>query len=181
LGLVRVNPGGGFDPTWQFEPTPALATFEPGLLAPDGSAIIFGPGVAAGDRSKVFIRRLFRDDAPAPQFDGRDVIAPRTSAVRFSVTWRDDDGIDPATFDSADVRVRGPFDGETRWHNVTLESVTPLGDGRFRAIYKLTSPNGWSAADNGQYRVRLERGQVQDQNGVFASSGTLGTFTVNIT
>jgi len=179
-GLVRVNRGGGTDPTWHFNSTPAPVPFEPGHLAPDGSAIIFGPGLAAGDRSKVFIRRLFRDDAPVPQFDGRNVTAPRASAVRFSVTWRDDDGIDSVTFDSLDVRVRGPFDGQSRWHSVTLDSVTPLADGRFRAIYKLTSPNGWTAADNGDYRVRLMSGQVEDETGNFAPAGTLGTFRVSI-
>jgi hypothetical protein len=118
--------------------------------------------------------------ARSRRFDAREVTMPRTSAVRFSVTWRDDDGIDSTTFDSLDIRVRGPFDGETRWHSVTLESVTPLSDGRFRAIYKLTSPGGWTAADNGDYRVRLDRGQVQDDNGIFASAGTVGTLRVRI-
>ncbi|MEA2710999.1 MAG: hypothetical protein QOF78_3600 [Phycisphaerales bacterium] len=182
LMLTRLNGDGMPDPTWSMsggEPTAALSFDTLAFFAPDGSIIIVGQGPDP-DESRMYLRRLFRDDAPVPQLGARTVTAPRTSALRFNVTWRDDDGVDPSTFDSLDVRVRGPFDGLTRWHSVTLEKVEPLSGGRYRAIYKLTSPGGWTADDNGSYTVRLATGQVKDTTGVFAPAGVLGTFAVNI-
>ena len=58
--------------------------------------------------------------------------------------------------------------------------MAPLDGGRFLAIYKLTSPNGWSAIDNGYYTVRLSAGEVEDINGVAAGARTLGMFRVKI-
>ena len=179
--IIRVNADGTPDATWSTAglTPPPNSFFEPSHLSPDGSLVIAASS-DFDDGSRVYIKRLFRDDAPVPEFHNRTITAPRTTALRLSVTWRDYDAIDPVTFDSLDLRVRGPFDGATRWRGVTLESVMPLGDGRFRATYKLTSPDGWTAADNGEYRVRLMSGQVQDEDGNLAPAGTLGTFRINI-
>ena len=149
----------------------------PPQVAVDGSILTAG-GDFNADILKIY--RLFRDDAPLAQFDGRQLIAPRTTATRFSVTFRDDDGIDRDTIDSADVRVFGPFDGQPRSRGATLEAVEALGGGRFRATYKVTSPGGWTAADNGVFSVRLVSGEVADTHGVAAPATALGTFRVRI-
>ena len=177
--LFRVNADGTLDTTWGDDGIVqgAHAGLGPPRIAVDGAIL-----TQAGDFSTHVLRlyRLFRDDAPLAQFDGRQLIVPRTTATRFSVTYRDDDGVDPASIDSADVRVFGPFDGAPRSRGATLEAVEPLGGGRFRATYKVTSPGGWTAADNGVYSVRLISGEVEDVNGVAAGASALGTFRVRI-
>jgi hypothetical protein len=130
--------------------------------------------------TEVAIRRLYRDEGPASQFDGRFIKTARSTAVRFGVTYRDDDGVSQSSIDSADVKVTGPFDGVTRTRSVSLESVTPLDHGRCFAVYKITSPGGWSAIDNGTYTVKLLSGQVEDVNGGAAGAKTLGSFRVRI-
>jgi uncharacterized delta-60 repeat protein len=149
----------------------------PPQIGVDGSILSAG-GDFNADILKIY--RLFRDDAPLAQFDGRQLIAPRATATRFSVTFRDDDGIDKTSLDSADVRVFGPFDGQPRSRGATVEAIEPLSGGRFRATYKVTSPGGWTAADNGVYFVRLVSGEVQDTNGQAAPAAALGTFRARI-
>jgi uncharacterized delta-60 repeat protein len=178
--LYRVNPDATLDTTWG--ENGILHAEHAGLggppqIAVDDSILTVG-GDFNADVLKIY--RLFRDDAPLAQFDGKQLIAPRTTATRFSVTFRDDDGIDKNSIDSADVRVFGPFDGQPRSRGATLEAVEPLGGGRFRAIYKVTSPGGWTAADNGVYSVRLVSGEVKDTNGLAAPATALGTFRVRI-
>jgi hypothetical protein len=148
-------------------------------LAPDGSFITMNRASSPGAQT-FNIHRLFRDDAPLAQLDAPFVKAARSTAIRLAVTYRDDDGVKQSSIGSGDLRVTGPFDGAMRTRSVSIESVTALDGGRFLAIYKLTSPNGWSAIDNGYYTVRLSAGEVEDVNGVAAGARTLGTFRVKI-
>lgn len=179
-GIGRVNGDGSTDLSWGdsgFAQPETLDTANGFAPAPDGSIIYLAIGP---DFTKTYLRRLFRDDGPLAQFDGRFIGSPRSTAVRFSVTWRDDDGIKQSSLDSADLRVSGPFDGQQRSRGVTAEFIEALADGRYRVTYKLTSPGGWTSEDNGIYTVKAVTGQVQDVNGVTAPAGAVGTFRVRI-
>ncbi len=142
-------------------------------LAPDGS-ILYVSGTDS-------ISRLWRDDAPLAQVDARLLIARRNTAYRFAVTWRDDDGVDPTSLGNADLHIVGPFDGRvSASRSVTLESVEPLGNGRYLAWYHVTSNGGWSRQDNGIYSINLVANQVKDVNGVAAAPQSIGAFRVRI-
>jgi hypothetical protein len=146
-------------------------------LAPDGSIVTMNKGSSS---STFNLHRLFRDDAPLAQLDAPYIKTARTTAIRIAITYRDDDGVKQSSIDSGDIKVTGPFDGVSKTRSTSLELIESLGNGRYRATYKLTSPGGWSAIDNGIYAVKLNGGQVQDVNGVSASARTLGTFRVHI-
>ena len=180
LNLLRSNGDGTLDSSWGDMGQSAdntLTTSESFDLAADGSVIVLASGA---DSHQAYVRRLFRDDAPLGQFDGHVITQPRSTAVRFSVIWRDDDGVNPSSIDSNDLRVTGPFDGQRRSRAAVLDLVESLGDGRYRATYHITSPGGWSAIDNGSYTVKLLHGQVEDINGLAAPAGPMGTFRVQI-
>jgi uncharacterized delta-60 repeat protein len=179
--LILCNGDGTIDPTWGTNGQTEMGTADaqvPFQLAPDGSVII--PVYDLGN-PVVKLQRLWPGDAPLAQFDGKNLRAPRSTAVRFTVTWRDDDGVTKASIDSGDLRVTGPFNGQRATRSATLELIETLGGGRYRATYKLTSPGGWDATDNGVYAVALAPKQIQDVHGVSAPAARLGTFRVKIT
>jgi hypothetical protein len=94
----------------------------------------------------------------------------------FSVEYKDDSGIDLATVNSADLRVKGnSFDLP-----VMLKSVTKTQGGAI-ATYAVTTPGqNWDARDNGTYNVFVGSNQVKDGKGTSVKAGTLGSFQVAI-
>jgi hypothetical protein len=97
----------------------------------------------------------------------------------FTVTYADETGLDPATFDDFDVQVEGPG-GYVRY--AKLDSVGSTAPGKSRVVnYVVKGPGGaWDAADSGVYTVRLRRRQVRDLAGNAAASAVLGAFGVKI-
>jgi hypothetical protein len=65
--------------------------------------------------------------------------------------------------------------------SIVLLRIQGFGDGRYRATYRVTQPDGvWNAAENGTYTVQLNADQVEDVNGVAARARVMGTFRVRI-
>jgi hypothetical protein len=82
----------------------------------------------------------------------------------FVVTYSDNRGIDPITFDNLDVFVTGAR-GFTRNANFDHADATTGGTPR-TATYVVKGPGGaWDASDNGVYTITLRRRQVRG-NGV---------------
>ncbi len=108
-----------------------------------------------------------------------NVSAGGETTYRFTVTYADPDGIDPATFDGGDVIVNGPLGFTT---GVTFIGADRLTRGTPRtATYEFTAPGGFlDAADNGGYQVVIQPNQVSDGRGAFVPSSTAGNFTINI-
>jgi subtilisin-like proprotein convertase family protein len=102
-----------------------------------------------------------------------------TTSYQFTVTYRDNSGINVGTLDGADVRVTGPG-GYNQL--AAFVGVSPTGNGTPRtATYSIVPPGGsWDAADNGAYTLSLEPAQVSDVDGNAISAGPAGTFSVAI-
>ena len=143
----------------------------------DRSLLIFE--VAGGRQKKTVLRiiRLFPEAGPLGEVDSKNVFAARPAAVRFDVTYRSDSAINNSTVGSGDIRVRLP-NGAAK--SATLESKTVLPDGRVHATYRLTSPGGFTAADNGIYAIRLLEGAVTDSAGDPARGRQIGSFLVRV-
>ena len=126
------------------------------------------PGVAAGTPPA----------APTAQVAVGGITSTGTTHT-FTVTYRDDAGINAATIDSADIRVVGP-NGYSQL--ATLVSVNTTGNGTPRtATYRITAPGGaWDTADNGTYTVSMVGLQVRDILGLAVPAQTLGAFQVNV-
>lgn len=126
------------------------------------------PGVAAGTPPA----------APTAQVAVGGVTSTGTTHT-FTVTYRDDAGINAATIDSADIRVVGP-NGYSQL--ATLVNVNTTGNGTPRtATYRINAPGGaWDSVDNGTYTVSMVGLQVRDISGLAVPAQTLGAFQVNV-
>jgi hypothetical protein len=97
----------------------------------------------------------------------------------FVVTYSDNRGIDPITFDNLDVFVTGAR-GFTRNANFDHADATTGGTPR-TATYVVKGPGGaWDASDNGVYTITLRRRQVRDTTGNPAAATVLGAFSARI-
>jgi hypothetical protein len=101
------------------------------------------------------------------------------STLFFTVTYTDDVKINASTLGGSDVKVIRP-DGSSE--AALLLYVDSWSDGPARtATYQMLAPGGiWDAADDGQYTVALNAGQIADTSGNFADAAVLGTFTVDL-
>jgi hypothetical protein len=96
----------------------------------------------------------------------------------FTVTYTDEKALNPASFDSSDIRVTGP---NAFSQLATLLSVSGEDPTTRTVTYQFTPPGGtWNSADNGTYTVALRASQVTDASGNAAAATTLGTVTVAI-
>jgi uncharacterized protein YkwD len=122
---------------------------------------------------------------------GMDTTPPRatlTKALRqrsatryypFVVTYTDDVGVDPATFDNLDVFVTGPH-GYSRNANFDHADAMTVGTSR-TVTYVVKGPGGsWDASDNGVYTITLRRRQVRDTSGNPAGATVLGAFSARL-
>ena len=101
------------------------------------------------------------------------------AAANFTISYSDNVAIDAATIDANDVTVTAPDGTELA---VTLVSVDPTDDGTPRtATYAIAAPGGtWDAADNGEYTVTTNQGEIADASGNLLEAGTLGSLTINV-
>jgi uncharacterized delta-60 repeat protein len=152
------------------------------VIANDGTLLVFnqtmGPDVQHLDNI-VRLHRLFRDDAPVAQLEARNLITRREASYRFTIQYRDDDGIDVSSLGDDDITVALPGGGRRK---ARLVSTDATGNPKVvHAIYKVTAPDGvWSFNDNGDYIVRIERRSVRDINGNAAAQRPIGLFRVVI-
>ncbi|MGB3239459.1 MAG: DUF4038 domain-containing protein [Geitlerinemataceae cyanobacterium] len=120
------------------------------------------------------------DMPPTGSVTVEDITETGGDSHTFTVTYRDNEGLDLSTLDSSDLSVLGPngFDAET-----TFLLVDNNSNGTPRtATYQIEAPGGtWNAADNGTYSVVLRSNEVSDINGNFATGTTLGNFQVDLT
>ncbi|MGN6626498.1 MAG: hypothetical protein ACTHLN_07745, partial [Tepidisphaeraceae bacterium] len=179
-GVFKINAAGAYDTTFN-NGTPISATTA--ALQYDGTIVTGGIG---NDRFSVYVKRYFRDDGPAAVLSAKPLLTA-ASGYRFSVVYRDPDGIDSSTVTGAELRVVAP-DGST--HKVRLLATYGLTDDNgnstheFVAVYKVAGPTGgaWTKADNGTYGVRVYANYVKDRTGTpIAVSRTLGYLTALIT
>ncbi len=95
----------------------------------------------------------------------------------FKVEYKDDSGIDIATVNSSDIRVKGTNGFDLP---VTMKSVAKTATGAI-ATYLVTTPGqNWDPNDNGTYTVIVMAQQVLDGRGTAVKGGALGTFNVSI-
>jgi uncharacterized delta-60 repeat protein len=147
-------------------------------LAADGSILVARNIPGAGSNnfgSGVRIGRLFRDDAPAATLLARNLAVRREASYRFTVQYRDDDGIDLTTLGDDDITVALPGGGRRKARLVGTDATgTPTV---VNATYLITSPDGvWDFNDNGTYTVRIERRSVRDINANAPAQRPIGTF-----
>ena len=169
--LARFNLDGSTDEVVPLDlPANNSAVLTSLALSRDGTIVASFPNLPT---------RVFRDDSPAGRFEGGSLREARTGPYKFSVVWRDEDGIDIDSLDNSDLKVLGPhgFDFIAR-----LISKTLMDDGSVLARYRTGPPDSlqWSSFDNGRYTVRLLSNRVRDQAGHFAAARNLGAFTVRI-
>jgi hypothetical protein len=125
-----------------------------------------------------YVRDGFRVDSAVPTagLEARDVNALGGSGHAFIVQYTDDNGIDPRSLDSSDVRVTGP-NGYSR--AATLVSVDRAGTTTRAAVYSIVAPDGvWREKDAGLYSVTVQSDQVADLRGNSLRGGVIGTFWV---
>lgn len=98
----------------------------------------------------------------------------------FTVTYTDNLGVNVSSLDSSDIQVSGP-NGLSQL--ATFVGVNTNSNGTPRtATYQLNAPGGsWDSNEAGTYNLSLRSNQVSDPSGNFATSGSLGSFQVNVT
>jgi hypothetical protein len=118
---------------------------------------------------------------PTAVGSGPTITVPTTAAQTVTVAYAAAGGIDPATLDSADVRVEGPngFVAATTFLSRTGGGVpgNPMV-----AVYRFAPPaGGFDPARDGTYTIRLQPDQVRAAvGGAPAPGGPVGTFVVAI-
>ncbi len=103
-----------------------------------------------------------------------------SSDYAFTVTYYDEQAINPADIGPGDVRVIGPGG-----YNVLavpdgpgVERATTAGTARV-VTYRVTPPGGsWDLGDGGTYWIDMQAGQVRDTLGHYVPGGTIGRFQV---
>lgn len=123
--------------------------------------------------------------APVAAGTGANITAAGATTYTFSVAWSDPFGSPNGVLassingNSTALRIIGPngFDAP-----VTFVSIDSTSDGLTRtATYSFTPPGGsWDALDFGEYRFVVQASQVQDLEGNFVGTNTVGGFTVDI-
>ncbi|MBF2002025.1 MAG: PQQ-dependent sugar dehydrogenase [Synechococcales cyanobacterium M58_A2018_015] len=101
------------------------------------------------------------------------------SSYDFTVTYRDDTGVDVSSLDNNDIRVTGPNGFNQLAQFVSVDTAT---NGTPRtATYRIAAPGGsWDAADNGSYTLTLQANQVSDISGNRNRTLSLGSFQADI-
>jgi len=199
IGTGRMGPPPSFfDLAGDLQPAPSAAIAQAtqtgggeqtfGRLAPanDGSLLLAAQSGQAGTgatfSNDVRLYRLFAGDAPAAQLHAvRNLKREREASYRFTIQYRDDDGVNVASLGDDDITVALPGGGGRRRKARLLDTELSDGGRVVTATYRVTAPDGvWDAGDNGIYAVRLERRSVRDSNGVAAAQRQIGVFHVAI-
>lgn len=117
--------------------------------------------------------------APTATLAAQNITTSGGTTHSFTVTYADNVAVNVSTLDSSDLQVTGPGGFSAL---ATFVSVNTNSDGTPRVgTYQINAPGGtWDLADNGTYTVTLRANQVRDTSSNSAASGSLGTFTVNL-
>src|SRR5947209_2495913 len=97
----------------------------------------------------------------------------------FTVSYADTQALEASGIASGNVHVVGPngFD-----ESAILTNVTTAPDGKTAdATYSISPPGGtWDGADDGEYAVMMQPGQVRNTAGVGVPEGAIGSFAVSL-
>lgn len=117
---------------------------------------------------------------PTATLAASDITAPATMAAQFTVTYRSDAGIDPATIRDA-LYVQGPH-GAFSALAPSLVSTTQNADGSVTVTYSMSKYTGSQSlpADNGDYTIGVNGDDLFDTYGNPLAAQTLGTIHVNV-
>jgi len=111
------------------------------------------------------------------------VLVPGATTYDFVIAYQDNRGINTATLGAGDITVDGPAGSGVTNLPAAFQSSTTSAGGAFRyATYRITPPGGsWDWHDNGNYKIKLAAGQVQDTaNLAVPANANLGTFNVHV-
>ena len=87
------------------------STWTPAQLAmqPDGSLLVLSAHTIGFEQAdKLAVHRLFRNASPAGQLGAKTLTIERNASYRFTVQWRDLDGVDLQSLGDDDVSVIFP-------------------------------------------------------------------------
>ena len=118
--------------------------------------------------------------APTASLNPGASIANGASTYTFSVTYSDNTAVKASSIGSNNILVTGPngFSQVAKF----LSASSSTNGSPITATYQITAPNGaWSSAANGQYTISEQANQVTDTSGNPVATGSMGTFTVNLT
>jgi uncharacterized protein YkwD len=127
-----------------------------------------------------FKRAAFQADTSAPsvRFMGAGGVVGGAASATFTVNLSDNTAVNAATLASGNLRVTGPNNFAAVARLVSVDR--PAGGVARAATYRFDAPGGFfDSADNGQYAVNLQAGQVADINGNYAPQAKLGTFNIS--
>ncbi len=148
----------------------------------------YGPRTGSGGTDIGAVQHDAVADTTAPTAALTATGVTSTSApnpYQFEVTYTDNLAIAATTLAGAVVSVTPPGGKPitaTVVSTAAVGSTDPFGDAKsFVVTYEITPPGGaWSASDNGTYTVSLGGAPVTDLAGNPATTGSLGTFAVDI-
>ena len=178
--LVSVNLAGTGSSSSAAEP---VMTSDASLVVYESNATNLTPDSVSASNTNIFIQTT-----PLP---GNDVVPPTFSVptqpaqpevgdtvLKFFVTYSDNTAIDTATLTDLDLTVTGPNGFSEQ---ATFFSLIGDAGATVTAAYTVPAPGGTlSSEDNGTYTVTLRGGQIADVNRNFATTGSVGQFTLTI-
>jgi uncharacterized delta-60 repeat protein len=169
-------------PSGPVGPNPVVADLPGGFfpsrfgLQRDGAVVVLG---GTDEPDSVVLHRIFRDDAPVGQLSAKTLAHQRAASYRFTVQWRDDDGMFQSWLGNDDLTVG--FPNGTRRNAHLLDTEVLDGGRAINATYYITASDGvWDSGDNGKYSVRVERRSVQDVDFHVAARREIGQFFMQI-
>jgi hypothetical protein len=110
------------------------------------------------------------------------VTEPNQARQRLHVTYRHASGVDAASLDDHDIRVKGPegYDRLARFIGI-VEPIASTETNAVRAVYEVLPPgHHWTSRDNGHYTVHLLSHAVQAGDGSYFAAQPLGGFVVDV-
>jgi hypothetical protein len=132
----------------------------------------------SGGLNGAFLVKLQQSDAPTGVVVAKPITHDESTGYYFTVTWQDDDNVDFSSLSNDDIIVVLP-DGSKK--SATFISADPSSDAKvITARYRFTSPDGFTTADAGQYKVRVRGRAVADTSGNHAAAREIGRFNVTI-
>lgn len=103
----------------------------------------------------------FEGITPVPQAAGTlyDITEPGMTPNTITITYSDDNAIDPMSIDVNDITITTPTGGK-----LTITDAMPSGGGNIvSVVYSYQIPGGdWNPIDNGIYTVTVNKNQVSD-------------------
>jgi uncharacterized delta-60 repeat protein len=147
-------------------------------IAVNGGQVLDLAGNAVASGGGTFAVAVPIDTTPPTvvSVNAQNVTAAGGTTYTFTVTYADDEQLNPATIEATDVVV-----ARAGGAPLAVTNVTKSGTGQsVAATYTLAVPGGtWDAGDNGTYAITIATGSVADAAGNPVAAGS-GTFAVNV-